>query len=106
MKIINDVSHLPNNQEVLIEALHIGSYTYPGKSRYYLMQQTYKGDDKKLLKFFGFSSKEDFKTWRDKLNEHPNRLVEWTVGFLFKFYGDDHHYTLVDRNGKEPKRYW
>ena len=106
MKIINDVSHLPNNQEVLIEALHIGSYTCPGKSRYYLMQQTYKGDDKKLLKFFGFSSKEDFKTWRDKLNEYPNRLVEWTVGFLFKFYGGDHHYTLVDKNGKEPKLYW
>ena len=105
MEIINDISNMSDEQEVLLKAISIGT-NLDGKSRYYLMQQTYKGEDKKLLKFFGFSSKEDYKTWRDTLNENLNRMVEWTVGFLFKFYGDDHHYTLVDKNGKEPKRYW
>ncbi len=106
MKIINDISNMSDEQGVLLTAISIGT-NLDGKSRYYLMQQTYKGEDKKLLKFFGFSSKEDFKTWRDTLNiHHPNKLVEWAAGFLFKFYGDDHHYTLVDKNGKEPKHYW
>ena len=105
MKIINDISQLCDEQGVLLKAISIGT-NLDVKSRYYLMQQTYKGEDKKLLKFFGFSSKEDYKTWRDTLNENPNRMVEWTVGFFFKFYGDDHHYTLVDKNGKEPKRYY
>jgi hypothetical protein len=104
MQIVDDISYLSDEKMVLLKSISIGT-NLEWRSRYYLMQQTYKGEEKKLLKFFGFSSKEDFKDWRDRLNEHPNRMIEWTVGFLFKFYDDDHHYTLVDKNGKEPKRF-
>jgi hypothetical protein len=76
-----------------------------GRQRYYLLQKDFHGIDKRLLDLFGFASKKDFIDWRSKLNYNDNRRVEWTAGFLFKFYDDDHHYTLVDKNGKEPKRF-
>jgi len=110
MKEINDVcSFLESASESFKKALESAS-SMPDRSRYYLMQTKIYSDEcdrieKKLLKFFAFSSKSDFFTWRESLgNPDTGGLIEWTAGFLFKFYGDDHHYTLADKNGKEPKR--
>lgn len=107
MQIIEDISELEDpckdRLDSLTKAWRIAP-NFNGRARYYLMQQDFNGIDKKLLKFCAFSSKADFHTWRTLINTIGNgRLVEWTAGFLFKFYGDDHHYTLVDKNGKEPK---
>lgn len=74
------------------------------RSRYYLMRQTFREENKTLLKFISFESKVQFKEWCEACRQ--KRLIEWQVGFLFKLYGDDYHYWLVDKNGITPKRFF
>lgn len=48
---------------------------------------------------YGFKSKNHAKEWLD--TQTQPRIIEWTAGFIVKFYHESTEWVLVDRKGNE-----